>query len=1312
MKKSIIAFSFLLCSTFAKTQNGPGLIISEILANPVGTDSPFEYVELVATKTIDFSLTPYSVVVTNNSPTVQGWIAGGTITYGFDITTGIVNQGDVVYVGGSTMVPTGTKLRIINTGTTAGDGFGTAVTGGVFGNGGGNADAVGVFNLPTSMLTSTTVPIDALFFGTGLGGAVLLGGTAGYQMPYNDLYAGGKLQTTGFFGPDPASGQAIIATGIFNPTTQSFTTARTFTIAPATDLVTAITLSTATGNVGFAVATTNQTVNENASSVSFNVTVTSANNAQAILMVVPSGLSTATQGVDYTINNAIVVAPAGSTTTQIVTITMLDDALTESSEYTIFSLTALTNATVTGGNLHALYLTDGENAAPVQSNELVFQLLGSYSNGTEGTNSAEIVAHDPTTQRLYIANSIAAKLDIINFSNPALPVLISSIPVMPTYGNINSVAVYNGIVAVAIENSSNPQDSGKVVFFDAAGTFIKSVKVGAMPDMITFNHAGTKVVVACEGEPNTAYTNDPDGRVCSIDISGGVASLTQANVAFINFTAYNGMEATLRAMGIRIYGPGATTSKDFEPEYVTISDDDQTAWVSLQENNALAVIDLNTNTVTNLLPLGFKDLSIPGNGLDATDQTSGINIANFPMKAMTLPDALAHMTIGATTYVVTANEGDTRAYAGFNEEVRLSTVTLDPTAFPNGAHLKSNLVAGRISVSNKMGDLDSDGDFDEIYTNGGRSFSIYNATTGALVFDSGDDFERIISQHPIYSTLFNTTNTTAAPVAKNRSDDKGPECEGVTVAQINGEWFAFASLERTGGVMIYNITDPVNPVYVGYHNNRSFATNGPDRGAEGMIYIDAVDSPNGNSIMLLANEISSTLTIYQINTCEEMAGVSLATTNGTTFCASDNSDLYTSPMAGVTYQWLNGSGIIAGETDTVITVNTADTYSIQYTSSTYACFDTSSISVSVNPLPTVVANASATTVCSNEMLTLFGTGASTYTWDNGATDAVPFLLPSSITFNVTGTDANGCFGISSISITVNTAPTISTVVTDADVCMGGSTTLTASGAATISWTGGITNATAFSPTLTNTYIATGTDGSGCTNTDTVMITMNSLPTVGATATFTDICEGNSTTLNGTGASTYAWSDGVIDGTSFVPPATLTYTVTGTDINGCINTGSILITVFTLPNPTITNTAGTLSIPVFTTMQWYLDGVLIPGATSSTYTPTADGVYTVIVTDADGCSGTSVAYTHDTTGMLELNSQNFRVYPNPFNTILNVSNKTNEIVDLSIVNAYGQIVFSNTQFTSGQIDLSTFTNGIYHVRISAFASRFTMVLVKN
>ncbi|HSH64383.1 MAG TPA: hypothetical protein VLB84_00975, partial [Bacteroidia bacterium] len=231
MKRKIQSFvSLVLVLLFRFTSLSQELIISEIFANPSGSDSPFEYVELVATQPVDFTLTPFAVVFSNNgSANTAGWIAGSALTYGFSITSGTVNTGDVVYVGGSSMVPVGTKLRTINTGTTAGDRFGSANASGVLGNGGANADAVAVFNVNINSITNSTVPIDAIFYGSGIGGAVVSSGTAGYQLPVNDKYAGGKLQTTSFFvSGDPGNDEIIKASGTFNTSSHTFTIARTF----------------------------------------------------------------------------------------------------------------------------------------------------------------------------------------------------------------------------------------------------------------------------------------------------------------------------------------------------------------------------------------------------------------------------------------------------------------------------------------------------------------------------------------------------------------------------------------------------------------------------------------------------------------------------------------------------------------------------------------------------------------------------------------------------------------------------------------------------------------------------------------------------------------------------------------------------------------------------------------------------------------------------------------------------------------------------------------------------------------------------
>jgi hypothetical protein len=252
MKKRLLVLvgSVLLsANVFGQTK---GLIISEFFTNPSGNDSPFEYVELLATTSINFSTTPYSVVFTDNgTATSNGWKAGSSVSYGFTISSGSVAAGQVVYVGGSSMLPLsngGVALKTKNTGSSGGDSFGSSNSAGVLGQGGSNADGIAVFSVSVSSISSSTVPVDAIFFGSAVGSAYK-SSSSGYQLPVNDKYTGGKLSTSIFLAPDPASGDLVKATsGVYNPTTNAFTTARAWAVsATPTYNVTSITLTSGGG---------------------------------------------------------------------------------------------------------------------------------------------------------------------------------------------------------------------------------------------------------------------------------------------------------------------------------------------------------------------------------------------------------------------------------------------------------------------------------------------------------------------------------------------------------------------------------------------------------------------------------------------------------------------------------------------------------------------------------------------------------------------------------------------------------------------------------------------------------------------------------------------------------------------------------------------------------------------------------------------------------------------------------------------------------------------------------------------------------
>ena len=501
------------------------------------------------------------------------------------------------------------------------------------------------------------------------------------------------------------------------------------------------------------------------------------------------------------------------------------------------------------------------SASAKQPKQISLTAIGRYNAGPE-TERAEIAAYDPATKRIFSINPALARVDVLDIGDPTHPELKF---IIPLNGRPNSVAIHTGIVAVAIENAIRT-DPGFVRFFDTNGAPLSTVTVGALPDMLIFTPNGRRLLVVNEGEPNDAYTVDPEGSVSIIDMTVGAANLTQADV---RTAAFNDSIPMTNASTIRKYGPGATLAQDLEPEYAAVSHDSKTAWVTLQENNAIAILDIEAGVFTRLVGLGFKDHAQAGNGLDASDRDGGINIANWPVFGMYQPDAIDSYQVRGTTYLVTVNEGESRAFTGFTEEVRLSSPSyvLDPITFPNAAVLKQDANLGRLTVTNATGDTDGDGDFDQIIVPGGRSFSIRTAN-GDLVFDSGDEFERITAAQVPAS--FNSNGTAAT--FDTRSDNKGPESEGVVLGKVFGRTYAFIGLERTGGVLVYDVSDPFKPTFVQY-----VTTVPDDISPEGLLFIKEQDSPNGKPLLVVSHEISSTTTIFEIT--KEAAPFSVAGRN-------------------------------------------------------------------------------------------------------------------------------------------------------------------------------------------------------------------------------------------------------------------------------------------------------------------------------------------------------------------------------------------------------------------------------------------------
>jgi len=553
----------------------------------------------------------------------------------------------------------------------------------------------------------------------------------------------------------------------------------------------------------------------------------------------------------------------GTAATHTISIPITDDLLDEqTAEYFVLALRNPVSYAIVGDTLATIYIRDNDRVAPVPNTNIGLQYVGSFDPSGNNTSTCEVVAYDSVSRRLFSSSAISGFLDIIDFSNPAALRVIRSIDIKP-YGGITSVAVRKGIVAVASPNA-NEQLNGSVLFFDTAGVFIKQLTVGALPDMICFTPDGTKVLTANEGQPSADYSVDPEGSVSIIDITAGVANLSQSAVTTLGFTGFNAQAATLIASGVRKTKASSTLSQDLEPEYIAVSTNSQKAWVTLQENNAIAEINLQTGTITDIWALGTKNFNAAGNGFDASDNNNEVLIANWPVKAFYIPDAVAHFSVNGTNYLVTANEGDEKEYGGLVERTTVGAADyrLDPVAFPNAATLKQSNNLGRMRVTNLNGDTDNDGDFDEIYCLGSRSFSIWNADSKSIVYDSGDDFELYTATAPSIAPLFNSDHESNSK--KSRSRAKGPEPEGVTIATIGGKKYAFVSLERVGGVMVYDVTDPANAHFVDYKNSRSVSAYTGDHGAETLIFIADSTSPNGKNYLVVANEISGTLTVFEV----------------------------------------------------------------------------------------------------------------------------------------------------------------------------------------------------------------------------------------------------------------------------------------------------------------------------------------------------------------------------------------------------------------------------------------------------------------
>lgn len=546
------------------------------------------------------------------------------------------------------------------------------------------------------------------------------------------------------------------------------------------------------------------------------------------------------------------------------------------------------------------------------ASEMDIKLVGRAVLSAESPEgAAEIVQYHKMSNRVFAINSSGdtATVEIVELNNMTASDLLENAEgvvtntnldiattlnlTTETAGDANSIAISQdlNLLAVAIA-AKTVGTKGNIAFYDISNTtpvFIKNVEVGYLPDMVTFSPDSKKVIAANEAQPSGDYLTDPEGTISIIDITDGVVA---DNAVEINFNSYDNKQAELEMKGMVFANPTGqtikgqliqtTVSMDLEPEYVTVTEDSSTAYISLQENNGIAVVNLTTNTLTDIVGLGFKDWS--QFQIDASDKDEGINFQQYDnLFGMYQPDTISTYSVNGTNYIVSANEGDGREYffasesetlcladggldydeddgcLSYTDETRAKNLTLDDTNFANINNDNDDL--GRLKVTTVKGDTDQDGDYDQLYTYGARSFTIWN-TDGTVVFDSGDEIA--LKTAEIHGEAFN--NDEDENKGDTRSDAKGAEPEALALGVINDKTYAFIGLERMSSVMMYDITDPANSTFVDYFYNRGTVEGediSGDLAPEGMTFIAATDTTSAR--LIIGNEISGSIAVWELS---------------------------------------------------------------------------------------------------------------------------------------------------------------------------------------------------------------------------------------------------------------------------------------------------------------------------------------------------------------------------------------------------------------------------------------------------------------